>query len=747
MTSRRRFLRGSAQVGIAAATYAAFPPAIQRALAIPANNATRSIRDVEHVVILMQENRAFDHYFGTLAGVRGFGDRFPIPLPEGRNVWQQRMGNGNLMMPFHLDGSRGNAQRANGTPHDWLDSQLAWDNGRMDQWPRYKNAISMGYFKENEIPFAFALANAFTLCDAYHCAMHTGTDANRSFFLTGTNGAVPTGTAFVTNEWDAIDGTPAGVNTGYTWTTYAERLEAAGVSWISYQNMPDEWGDNMLGAFRQFKRANLASGYPVSSGGAPNQPYTNTGQSLPYHAYDAATDNANNPLYKGIANTLPGTQPEQYLDAFKRDIREGKLPQVSWMNAPSIYCEHPGPSSPVQGSWFLQEVLDALTANPEVWSKTVLIVNFDENDGYFDHVPSPSAPSPDGKGGYAGKTTLPPGALGAEYYTHPRPEGSTRQPAPDGRVYGPGPRVPMYVISPWSRGGWVNSQVFDHTSVLRFLEARFGVREPNISPFRRAVCGDLTSAFNFETPNSEALPVLGGRKSRSQADALRAAQGRLAQITPPVSPQMPLQAGGTRPSRALPYELATICEVLPGATMNAAQVALTFINTGRQGAVFHVYDRKNLAAVPRRYTVESGKTLSDMWTPAVGGPYDLWVLGPNGYHRHFTGSALRAVAAGQPRPEVQVRCDAATGELVVRMVNAGAAPCTFNLNANAYAALRQMRTVAARTDLLVRIPVASNGYWYDISATVSGQLDYLRRFAGRVETGRHTVSDPALGRA
>ncbi|MBD8724126.1 phospholipase C, phosphocholine-specific [Oxalobacteraceae sp. CFBP 13708] len=745
MTSRRSFLRNSARAGIAAGTFAAFPPAIQRALAIPANNATGTIRDVEHVVILMQENRAFDHYFGTLKGVRGFGDRFTIPLPEGRSVWQQRLANGNVVMPFHLDASRGNAQRVNGTPHDWLDSQLAWDNGRMDQWPRYKNPISMGYFKESEIPFAFALANAFTVCDAYHCAMHTGTDANRSFFLTGTNGAGPTGTAFVSNEWDAIDGLPGGVNTGYTWTTYAERLEKAGVSWISYQNMPDEWGDNMLGAFRQFRRANIASGYPVSSGGAPAQPYTNTGQALPYHAYDAATDNAKNPLYKGIANTLPGTQPEQYLDAFRRDIREGKLPQVSWINAPSIYCEHPGPSSPVQGAWFLQEVLDALTANPEVWSKTVLIVNFDENDGYFDHVPSPSAPSPDGKGGYAGKTTLSPGALGPEYYTHPRPAGSTRQPAADGRVYGPGPRVPMYVISPWSRGGWVNSQVFDHTSVLRFLETRFGVIEPNISAYRRAVCGDLTSAFNFATPNDEALPALQGRTNRSQADALRAAQQRLAQIAPPASPQMPLQAPGTRPSRALPYELATTCQVQPGATMAAVQVTLNFINTGRQGTVFHVYDRKNLAAVPRRYTVEAGKSLADSWTPAVGGAYDLWVLGPNGYHRHFTGSALRAVAAGQARPDVHVRCDAATGELVLRLLNAGAAPCTFNLNANAYAQLRQLHTLAPRTELLVRIPLAANGYWYDLSATVSGQPDYLRRFAGRVETGRHTVSDPALG--
>jgi len=746
MTSRRSFLRGSASAGFAAATFGAFPAAIQRALAIPANNATGTIHDVEHVVILMQENRSFDQYFGTLRGVRGFGDRFPIPLPEGRNVWQQRVASGQVVLPFHLDGNAGNAQRVSGTPHDWNDSQQAWDHGRMDQWPRYKNQISMGYFKEAEIPFQFALANAFTVCDAYHCAMHTGTDANRSFFLTGTNGAVPTGTAFVTNEWDAIDGLASGVNTGYTWKTYAERLEEAGVSWISYQNMPDEWGDNMLGAFRQFKRANIASGYPVSSGGSPGKPYTNTGQAVPYHAYDAATDNVGNPLYKGIANTLPGSRPENYLDAFRRDIRDGKLPSVSWLNAPSIYCEHPGPSSPVQGAWFLQEVLDALTAVPEVWSKTVLIVNFDENDGYFDHVPSPSAPSPDGKGGYAGKTTLAEADLAAEYYTHPKPAGSTRQPAPDGRVYGPGPRVPLYAISPWSRGGWVNSQVFDHTSVLRFLEARFGVKEPNIGPFRRAVCGDLTSVFNFATPNSEVLPVLSGRRDKAQADALRKQQEGLKQITPPASPLLPQQAAGTRPSRALPYELSTTCEIQPGAaSLAATRVALTFGNTGRQAAVFHVYDRNNLAAVPRRYMVEAGKSLSDTWAPALGGAYDLWVLGPNGFHRHFTGSALRAAAAGQPRPDVHVTCDGRTGELVLRYVNAGTAPCTFTLSANAYVTSTSTNTLAARGELTVRVPVSASDCWYDFSVKVTGHPEYVRRFAGRVETGRHTVSDPALG--
>ena len=129
MTTRRNFLQTATGAGFAAAALAAFPPSIRRALAIPANNATGTIKDVEHVIILMQENRSFDHYFGTLKGVRGFGDRITIPLANGRKVWQQQRSNGAVLTPFHLDGSANNAQRANGTPHSWNDSQNAWDHG------------------------------------------------------------------------------------------------------------------------------------------------------------------------------------------------------------------------------------------------------------------------------------------------------------------------------------------------------------------------------------------------------------------------------------------------------------------------------------------------------------------------------------------------------------------------------------------------------------------------------------------
>ncbi|MDT6961806.1 phospholipase C, phosphocholine-specific [Cupriavidus sp. SZY C1] len=741
MTSRRKFLQASAGAAFSAAALATFPPSIRRALAIPASNVTGTIMDVQHVVILMQENRSFDHYFGTLMGVRGFGDRITIPMPNGRKVWQQERANGTLITPYHLDDQAGNAQRVSGTPHAWADSQQAWDNGRMSRWPVAKTDTSMGYYKEKEIPFQFALANAFTICDAYHCAMHTGTDANRSFHMTGTNGAMPQGVAFVNNEWDAINGTAGDANTGYTWKTYAERLEEAGVSWISYQNMPDEWGDNMLGAFRTFRQANLNSGFPVSSGGAPGAPYNNTGQALPYHAYNAATDNAANPLYKGIANTLPGAQPEQYLDAFRRDVMNGTLPQVSWINAPSIYCEHPGPSSPVQGSWFLAEVLDALTANPDVWSKTVLLINFDENDGYFDHVPSPSAPSRNVDKSYAGKTTLSEDDLKAEYFDHGPPAGSTSQPAKDGRVYGPGPRVPLYVISPWSRGGWVNSQVFDHTSVLRFLEARFGVKEPNISPYRRAVCGDLTSAFNFKSPNTEPLPAFSGPSTRTQADQIRAAQQALPQVPVPRDMLLPQQAQGTRPSRAPPYELHT------SARCHASgQVELVFANTGGQAAVFHVYDVNKLDRNPRRYMVEAGKTLTDSWDAALDnfGKYDLWVLGPNGYHRRFTGD-VKTLGAAQAAPEIRVCYDIANGNVYVDLMNQGARPCTFTVTPLAYRTDGPWKAdVAAGGTSTLDWKLADSAQWYDFAVTCSSDPTFYRRFAGRVETGRHGISDPAM---
>ena len=163
--NRREFLSSSLKTALGTAALASFPASIQKALAISANNRTGTIQDVEHVIILMQENRSFDHYFGTLKGVRGFADRFTIPMQDNKTVWEQLRSNNRILTPFHLNGDKNNAQRVAGTHHQWKDSQQAWDHGRISAWPKYKTDYSMGYYKEQEIPFQFALANAFTICD------------------------------------------------------------------------------------------------------------------------------------------------------------------------------------------------------------------------------------------------------------------------------------------------------------------------------------------------------------------------------------------------------------------------------------------------------------------------------------------------------------------------------------------------------------------------------------------------------
>ncbi|MCW0180775.1 MAG: twin-arginine translocation signal domain-containing protein, partial [Zavarzinia sp.] len=426
-TNRRDFLKSGAALGGVAAAATIFPDSIRKALAIEANNATRSIRDVEHVVILMQENRAFDHYFGTMSGVRGYSDRFTIPQQSGLSVFHQSNGE-RVVLPYHLDQSKGNAQRVSGTPHSWSNCHAVWDHGRITDWPKTKEDQSMGYYRETEVEFQRALADAFTICDNYHCATQTGTHPNRIYHWTGTNGPTATGTAVVVNDDRFALIGPA--SRGYNWTTYPERLQQSGVTWKVYQNMPDNGGLNPLVGFRQYRKASQGVGNSIIDG-------------LPWWPYIEAMDKSQ-PLYKGAGNTMP---LGGMLGTLELDIKNGKLPQVSWIVPPSIYCEHPSVSSPVQGAWYMQRVLEILTADPEVWSKTVLIINFDENDGFFDHAPPHAVFSRNADGTPAGGSTMKAELLASEYFDHGAPENLDTQPTPDGRPYGPGPRVPCLVIS------------------------------------------------------------------------------------------------------------------------------------------------------------------------------------------------------------------------------------------------------------------------------------------------------------
>jgi phospholipase C len=340
-------------------------------------------------------------------------------------------------------------------------------------------------------------------------------------------------------------------------------------------------------------------------------------------------------------------------------------------------------------------------------------------------------PSINADGTLAGKATMRL-SLGTHYHTSEL----DGQSAP--RPYGLGPRVPLFVVSPWSRGGWVNSQVFDHTSTIRFLEARFGVAEPNISDWHRAVSGDLQSCFDFAHPNDTRLSALPDM-SHARGEGL-VLEG-LPPVAVPSEQRLPVQQRGVRRSRALPYALhAHLRE-----SARPSSVELRFDNVGRAGAVFHVYDRQHLDRLPRRYTVEAGRSLSDTWHAGDDGHFDLSVLGPNGFRREFSG-----LSAQPPRrivPSVALRYRPDERELELSGWNTGSVPTVLRVSPNAYRhdPTLTLALPAGGRVVTQRWSTASSGDWYDFSVRCPALPRWSQRFAGRMETGRHGVSDPALG--
>src|SRR5450631_4361744 len=409
---RRRFL-GVLGSGAAAA---ALPASISKALAMPANHRTGTIADVEHIVILTQENQSFDHYFGSLRGVRGFNDPRAVKLPNGRPVWMQPDGAGGELPPFRVNLSSLGLNYLPGTAHDWNSSHRAWNLGRYDQWVPNKSPMTMAYLNRDDIPYHYALADAFTVCDAYHCSVMGPTDPNRYHMWTG---------------WLGNDGKGGGpvlsnAEVGYDWSTFPERLQSAGISWEIYQDVGTgltadgywgwtdnpyigNYGDNSLLYFHQYQNAQP---------GSPLADRAKTGTNI------------------AAGGTL--------FDMFREDVRTGNLPRVSWIAAPESYSEHANwPSN--FGAWYISQFLDILTSNPEVWSKTVLFIKWDENDGGFDHMVAPTPPQTSANG----LSTV---DITNEVYIDDGVSGFVTGPI------GLGTRVPLIAVSPWSKGGWVNSQ-------------------------------------------------------------------------------------------------------------------------------------------------------------------------------------------------------------------------------------------------------------------------------------------------
>lgn len=677
---RRRFLGGVLGAAVAAPVLGASFGIDEAWAGVPTSG---SLDSVEHVVILMQENRSFDHYYGSMAGVRGFGD--PTVLRRGTSdVFHQpdaARPDGGYLLPFHVDTTKVDGQDLSDLAHDWDSTHLAVNGGRNDQWVTAKSEATMGYFTASDIPFQRALASAFTICDNYFCSIQGPTTPNRLFHWTGM--IDPDGTA----------GGPATANPGdykpvFTWTTYPERLQKAGVSWQVYAN--DEVGDG-------------ANGYVGDYGDNPLWLFQ------AYHDALASTDPKIHQLAERASlrtawqpDSGQGRNTDHVLSQFLGDCATGSLPAVSWVVAPYLYSEHPA-ARPVDGAAYVQAVLNGIWGNQKLRDSTVVILNYDENDGFYDHIAPPVAPPgtpqellPASQPAFQG---LPPAA---------------GPPVPVGL----GPRVPMTVVSPWSRGGFVNSQVFDHTSVLRFLETWTGIKETNISAWRRAICGDLTSCFDFSHAVTS-IPALPDTTAL-RADADRTQSKLPKSTTPAVGEQVvPVQDPGTAPARPLPYQAEANVTVGTQLTVQAA-------NHGSAALQLAVYPT---SGAPQHVDVAPGGSATAT-VPLVLGAYDVAVHGPNGFLRTAAGDASTAGV------EVAVTVTGGPGHPALRLTatNTGEAPATLTLTGGS------LTVPPGATRTRAYQPLDRDHGWYDITATRAGHPPYVRRFAGHLENGLPSVT-------
>lgn len=736
-------------------------------LSLSLAHAAGSLNDVEHLVFFMQENRAYDHYYGKMHGVRGFNDRAHPPLPNGKPVWYQNtaappsqaealcgcgscdiewakgsedlknlimsfpcnvlmdglkgalppvtvtagesceqllkdmMGTtidhmkvadlilntsscavdlhvntsatpapqpdtDNYILPFPLHFSNTSASCMGAPSMGYFPDIPIWNEGRMDSWNSARSpGYGMSYFSREDLPFYYALADEYTIGDQYYQSTFTATNPNRLHFFTGSNGLS------VDSEYCILDDSEP--KTGINWTTLGDELEAAGISWQVYQEA-DNFDDNAFAWFDQYKNAKPGSA-----------------------------------LYeKGLKRDL------DLVKAFDEALSKQTLPQVSIIVGPAWRSEH-ATNHPADGEDLSAQLIKTLGKYPDMYSKTAFIINYDEGGQFFDHhwTPTPPANTKEGL-----STVTVEGEI-----TKVETQG-----IPAGNPIGLGFRVPMMIVSPWTRGGYVYSGVADHTSMLKLVEKRFGIHMSTISPWRRAVTSDLTDAFDFQNPDfsfPSNLPDTSGNVNASRYECENLPSPKV-----PEEQHMPSQYPGTRPSRPLPYVRSVVASVAP------AGLSLKIMNSGAAGtqaAVFQVYNMLIPEAAPKRYTVEAGKSLLDTWA-LINEAYSLAVYGTNGFVRHFVGDL-----AASKGLSVQMAYSPTTQEVVLNMQ--ADQSTVFQVSDMAYGTAQQQVTVKGQVSH--KVSVSSSGNWYDLSVAVA-EVNFSRRFMGRMETGAASVSDPAM---
>lgn len=769
--TRRKFMEMMGVTAGGVAGLSTMPPSIRRALAIEPNNATGTIRDVEHVVIMMQENRSFDHYFGTYNGVRGFTDPRPVISPRtGKDVFHQPI-NDSLsylsgkrcgvplgateVLPYPVDYDK-TGEGLRGTDHGAGSGQVLWSNGLWDNWiPAKADVLTMSYLRYKDISYHRYLANAFTICDHNFISVHADTIPNRQFLVSAA--AANPALDVPSVKWPDYDKTPGMATRKVSdWTTYPERIEkfnnaqtdpAKKITWRTYQGgtgKPGEptdcYQENNLAYFAAYCNQPEPGCYWVEGiCYKDGRPFT-----------VANPDALPNLVKYGVTNYT--------INQMKQDVLQDKLPNISWVVAPYKNCEHPT-ATVTDGAYYINEVLSALVANPAVWRKTVFIINYDENDGLFDHIvaPMPTDTADPGKM----SPSLLHGIVRERYNKTP----TAKDPWGD-KFMGFGPRVPMLVVSPWSRGGWVCSEIFDHTSTLRFLETRFGLEsnevgpanpfyESNLTPWRRAMTGDLSSALDFAHND--------GSFTHYDKGPFRARPTIFASAPPdvPASNVLPKaenpvvnygadntsNADFTRKARPVPHAFHVNCHY----DETLKQLIVNFDNRDRGGAYFYAYDYVNTTDKPRRYSVIKGEPLQDQWN-VVGTGYDLAIHGANGFMRRFKGLPATLATAN---PEVEIMYQA-SGDVTLKLINRGVEDCMLKITSyydkiDAADGLPKIviQTLKGAECTFEFVELKTKSGWYDISVELLNKANepdrkYLRRFAGHVETGAPSITDPFL---
>lgn len=841
--NRREFLRKAALFSGGAGLWGALPSSIQKAMAISADPGT-TFMDAEHVVILMQENRSFDHCFGKLKGVRGFNDPRAIRLPNKDLVWLQRDNKGQTFAPFRLNIKDTKATWMSAIPHSWENQVDARNKGKYDGWIEAKRPgrkefshvpMTMGYYDREDIPFYYAFADAFTVCDQHFCAALTGTTTNRNYLWAGKSvGKV--------GEKPLVRNGEHTYGKEVDWKTFPDRLQEEGVDWRVYQNEvsvntllegeDESWlanfTDNNLEWFKQF-------GVRFSPGHYAFLKHHQKNLSVEISKLEKELSQSDSEIKKAISGSLKQKKrelefiektliefnPETFsklsenekelhrrafttnkadpdyhhtetltyqegdeqrstkipkgdiFHEFRKDVDAGKLPTVSWLVAPQKFSDHP--SAPWYGAWYVSEALEILTKNPEVWKKTIFILNYDENDGYFDHVPPFVPPKPGDPTTGMLSTGL---DARTEFVTRQQEQNYPGMRPKDIREspVGLGYRVPLIIASPWSRGGWVNSEVCDISSTILFLEKFLSgktgrtIREENISSWRRAISGDLTSAFrpyngeevelpdfvNFES-HVKTIHNAGFKEIPNNFKALDSEEIQQVNKNPQQSPWIPRQEPGTKPSNALAYELYVEANL----DQEQGTVQIQFEASNRQfgrkalGAPFVVY-------VPESYTAaESGEPETcRTWSFAVkpgdkltydwpldnfqGESFQLLVYGPNGFFREFSGRknspVLHTQSAYLSKDPIS-----GSGHVSLSVENRDKQNVMLSVSDNAYHQGNKTISLKYGKKKSVRIPTDSSHGWYDFSIRIADHPTFSKRYCGRLEFGKHSTSDPLMG--